>query len=321
MYKKRLAARWAGAWCALLLLCAAPPAARAAKVLRVAYAGSMGTVMDRALGPAFARAEHVRYQGTGQGSYALARLIAAGQLPADVFICITPGPLAVLQRAGLVRAVTPIASTHMVVIYSPASRYASAFRQAARGALPWYDVLRRPGVRFGRSDPRVDPQGANVLLTLQLAERYYHQPGLRKAIAGPPSNPGQIFAEASLISRLEAGQLDATIGYLSAARSRGLPVIALPAQINLGDPAMDRDWYARAHLALSDGTEIHAQPLVFYAALLTHAADPALGRRFIAFLASRKGQEILQAYGYAGVGGTAAKPAPVDRDAALRPRG
>ncbi len=51
-----------------------------AKDLRVAYAGSMGAVMDRHLGPTFAKAHNVQYQGEGQGAYGLAHLIAAHKL-------------------------------------------------------------------------------------------------------------------------------------------------------------------------------------------------------------------------------------------------
>ena len=48
----------------------------AATPLHVAYAGSMGAVMDMHLGPAFAKTHHVTYQGEGQGAYGLAHLIA-----------------------------------------------------------------------------------------------------------------------------------------------------------------------------------------------------------------------------------------------------
>src|SRR5689334_19711871 len=71
------------------------------KLIRVAYAGSMGTVLDTALGPAFARANGVEYQGIGQGAYGLARLLTSGQIQAEVFISITPGPMQIVEQAGL----------------------------------------------------------------------------------------------------------------------------------------------------------------------------------------------------------------------------
>lgn len=287
-------------WLLLALSCMvlAWPAHAAKPILRVAYAGSMGVVMDLSLGPAFVKAQHATWQGMGQGSYALARLLAAGQMRADVFVGITPGPLHVLQKAGKISRATPVASTRMVVIYSPKSRFADAFAAAAKGEKTWYDVLREPGLRLGRTDPAVDPQGANALLTLQLAARYYHQPGLLQEIAGSLQNPSQIFTEASLMSRLEAGQIDAAIGYRSAALSHHLPTIDLPPQIDLAHPELQQRWYARAHLALDGGKTLTAQPLVFYAAVLANARHPKLGHAFIHYLQSPAGQERLRAHGY-----------------------
>lgn len=283
---------------AALGLCLAAFAIHAGETLRVAYAGSMGVVMDNHLGPAFARAHDATYQGIGQGSYGLARLLAAGQVRADVFVAITPGPIEVVRRAGLLDRAVPVASTQMVIAYSPKSRFAADLAAAARGEKPWYRVLQRDGLRFGRTDPATDPQGRNILFTLQLAGRYYHAGDLLAAIAGTPSNPHQIFTETSLLSRLEAGQLDAASGYLSAARSHHLPTIVLPDAINLSNPAMQAKWYDRASIALTDGKPLKVQPLVFYAAVLKNARHPQLARRFVAFLRSPAGQALFRDHGY-----------------------
>ena len=282
---------------ALLLFALAVQAAET-PVVRVAHAGSMGVVMDQDLGPAFAKAHGAQYQGIGQGSYALARLIAGKQLVADAFVGITPGPMEVLKKAGLVAHAVPVASTRMVVVYSPKSRFAVDFKAAAEGKKAWYDVLREPGLRLGRTDPAVDPQGANALLTLQLAARYYHQPKLLQEVAGEWQNPQQMFAEASLMSRLEAGQIDATIGYASAAFSHHLPTIALPAEIDLAQPALQASWYAKAGFTLPSGKKLEAQPLVFYAAVPANAEQPVLGRAFVELLKSAAGQQALRERGY-----------------------
>src|SRR5262249_50441021 len=76
--------------------------AQAADVVRVAYAGSMGVVMDRFIGPAFAKANSVEFQGIGQGAYGLARQLEGRLLQADVFVPITPGPIHILRQAAMI---------------------------------------------------------------------------------------------------------------------------------------------------------------------------------------------------------------------------
>jgi molybdate/tungstate transport system substrate-binding protein len=280
----------------------AASAAQAADVLRVAYAGSMGVVMDRFIGPAFAKANGVEYQGIGQGAYGLARQLQGRLLQADVFISITPGPIDILRDAGMIGAAVPVASTQMVITYSPKSRFLPELEAAAQGKKPWYEVLQTPGLRFGRTDAAIDPQGQNIIFTMLLAQNYYGQPGLADRILGGYQNPQQIFTEASLLSRLEAAQLDASSGYLSAARSHHLPFIELPDEINLSNPQMDVRWYKAVQFSikLPSGREatLNTQPLVFYATVLKDSKRPALAGKFVQFLQSPEGQKMLGDNGY-----------------------
>ncbi len=279
------------------------PAHAAEPVLAVAYAGSMGALMDKALGPAIAREAHVQFQGRGAGAYALAHLLAARKLRADVFVSITPGPIAVLREAGLVDAAVPVASTEMVIAYSPDGPHAAAFREAAAGRLPWYQVLERPGVRYGRTDPTTDPQGRNIVFAMLLAQRYYRQPGLAHRLLGDfQHNAAQIFAEPSLLSRLQSGQIDASSGYRSAVISHKLPYIALPRQINLSDPSQQSGWYDKVHFSITGAggkvAQLSTQPLVFYAAVLKNAGNPHAGKAFIRLMQGAQGQQMFKAYGY-----------------------
>ena len=272
-----------------------------AESLYVAYAGSMGTVMDLHLGPAFARTHHIRYRGEGQGAYGLAHLIAGHKIRPDVFVSITPGPMQVLVRDGLVKQAYPVASTQMCIAYSPTSPYAKEFAAAAAGKRAWYEILEQPGVTFGRTDPRTDPQGQNIVFTLMLAQRYYHVPGLAQHVLHGILNPKQIFTEASLLSRLKSGEMAASSGYLSAVRSLHLPCIRLPDQINLSNPALAKSWYDKAHFTLvvnGKKTVVHPQPLVFYAAVPTNAPHPHLAQEFIRFLEGREGQKMFRETGY-----------------------
>ena len=286
------------------------PAAQAAEpVLAVAYAGSMGALMDKALGPAIARQAHVQYQGQGAGAFGLAHLIASRQINPDVFVSITPGPIDVLRKAGLIDTAVPVASTQMVIAYSPKSKYAQDFEAAAAGKTPWYAVLEKPGVKFGRTDATTDPQGRNIVFTMLLAETYYKQPGLADKILGGVDSHAQIFTEPSLLSRLESGQLDATSGYLSAVISHKLPYVKLPAEINLSDPAQIKEWYSTVHFSikLPNGKtdRLSTQPLVFYAAVLKNAPNPAAGEAFVHLMTSAQGQALFKDYGYSAPKGGA----------------
>ncbi len=284
----------------LLLLAASLSPAAAQGTIRVAYAGSMGVVMDHVIGPQFAKANDATYQGIGQGAYGLARLIIGKKLQADVFITVTPGPVQLLEKAGLVAGqAQPVASTAMVIAYSPKSRFASAL---AGGSTPWYQVLESPGLRFGRTDPKTDPQGRNIVFTMLLAERYYNQPGLAQKILGPFENQAQIFTEPSILTRLEAGQMDASSGYEASVFSHHLPFVRLPDEINLSNPAMTADWYGKVHFTITgpDGKPhvLSTQPLIFYAAVLKTATNPTLAQKFVDFLQSPAGQKDFQDNGY-----------------------
>lgn len=292
---------WAGA----LLIGAgilAAPAAQAAGAFRVAYAGSMGVVMDRFIGPAFAKANGVEYQGIGLGSYGVARQLEGRLMQVDVFVAITSGPIDIVKKAGMIGPAIPVASTQMVIAYSPRSKFVAEFEAAAQGKKPWFEVLQTPGLRFGRTDPATDPQGQNIIFTMLLAQNFYKQPGLAKLILGSYQNPQQIFTEPSMLSRLEAGQIDAASGYLSATKSHHLPFIELPDEINLGNPEMDAKWYKTVQFSikLSSGKEaaLNTQALVFYATVLKDSKQPALAEKFVQLLRSPEGQQMFRDNGY-----------------------
>ena len=179
---------------------------------------------------------------------------------------------------------------------------------AADAGAHWFDLLEKPGLRFGRTDPRTDPQGRNILFTLKLAELYYKAPGLAAKLLGPAINPAEIFTEASLLARLEAGQIDIASGYLSAVHSQRLPYIPLPAEINLGDAGMAGSWYARARMAVPGphGMVTAApQPLLFYAMTLANAPDPKAAAAFLGFLTGSRGKALFARFGYSPPSGPA----------------
>jgi molybdate/tungstate transport system substrate-binding protein len=280
------------------LLLGAATSARADGAITVAFAGSMGVVMDRGLAPAFEAATGTKVHGIGQAAMALAHLITGKSITPDVFVSVSQPPMKLVEAAGLADHAIPVASTSIVLAYAPKSSFAA---QLAAKNADWPTILTTPGLRFGRTDPAADPQGQYVLYTLQLAEIFYKHPGLTQQVAGAPENPAEIFAEPSLLARLESGQIDATLGYESAIISQHLPFIPLPAAINFSNPALARSSYDKASLTLTiKGVTktLHPSPLVFYAAVLKNAANPQAATEFVKFLNGPQGQSILAQYGY-----------------------
>src|SRR5947209_10830092 len=129
--------------------------------LDVAYAGSMGSLMEGALKSAAAQALKLELHGRAQGSSALAQLIVGGSIRPGVFISVTPSPMLTVLRAGKAAIAQPVAHTEMVIAYSPKSRFAARLQAVAEGKARWWEALQEPGLRFGRTDPVTDPQGRN----------------------------------------------------------------------------------------------------------------------------------------------------------------
>jgi molybdate/tungstate transport system substrate-binding protein len=266
--------------------------------LDVAYAGSMGSMMEGPIKAGAAQTLQIAMHGIAQGSDALANLIVGGSLSPDVFIPVTAHPMRTVLSGGKATTATPIARTEMVIAYSPKSKYAQQFSDAAAGkpgAMPWWQILEQSDIAFGRTDPTVDPQGRNILFTLQLAELYYKQPGLAAKIVGPTINPAQIFSEPTVEARLQSGELDAASAYKIQPGPFGVPYLTLPKEINLGDAAM-HDQYVQTSLVLN-GKTYTPEALVYYAAVLDASAHKDSATAFVNWLASGA-QPILGKYFY-----------------------
>jgi molybdate/tungstate transport system substrate-binding protein len=274
--------------------------ASAKGTVNVAYAGSLVNLMEHTLGPAFTRATGYSFQGRGAGSTALANQIRSKLIAPDVFISASAAAYRPLQgdaNGNIVRWSISYATTSMVIGYSPKSRFAAQLQAAASGQTPWYRVLQTPGLRLGRTDPKLDPKGVNTLYTLQLAEQYYQQPGLAQELMGSAENPDQIFPEEELVARLTAGQLDVGFFYRNEVKDAGLPSIALPPQINLGDSTL-ASAYAQASYTTAAGVTQRGAPIAFSVTIPATVRDEAGAEAFVAYLLGSQGRAALTADGF-----------------------
>jgi molybdate/tungstate transport system substrate-binding protein len=267
----------------------------------VLYAGSLATVMENGIGPAFMKETGYTYHGEAQGSLGAAQLLRSHLRTPDVFISADPlvntnllmGP----QNGNVVRWFVVFASSQLVLAYNPRSKFVTKFEEAAANKVPWYEVLATPGLRFGRGDPTVDPKGYRTFFMFGLAARYYHRNDIPKLL-GEPLNPAQIFPEVVLLARVESGQFDAGIFYKHEIVARQMPYISFPDEINLGAQRFS-ELYAQESYTTPSGQQISGAPILFTVSIpeAAHNRDGAVA--FVRFLLTHG--ELLKQFGFGEV--------------------
>jgi molybdate/tungstate transport system substrate-binding protein len=161
----------------------------------------------------------------------------------------------------------------------------------------WYKVLAEPGVHIGRSNPAADPSGYQILQMLQLAQAYYHDPGLAAAVLQNSPDSSVAETETSLLAALQSGQIDYLAIYRSNALEDHLKYIALPTQINLSDSALAAA-YAKVTINAGSLGNLTAKPIIYGLTIPSNAPDPALAQKFIGFVLSPQGQAIMRSNGF-----------------------
>lgn len=188
------------------------------------------------------------------------------------------------------------ARNRMVILYSDQSIGAGEV-----SGDNWWQVVQRPGVRAGRSEPALDPNGYRTLMVFQLAERFYHKPGLAAKLlrAFPPSYMRP--KEADLTALVQAGELDYAFSYLSIARASGLRFVSLPDSIDLSNPDL-APWYSQATVRLpgatpTDTVTFRGEPIVYGMTIPAQAPHAPLARAFLRFALSSRGRQVMAGAG------------------------
>ena len=235
----------------------------------VAYASSLQYLNEKVVSPAFTAATGAGFSGTGNASGTLSSEIAANEISPNVFESVGSDNITPLEPK-YTKWYVQYAGTSIVLAYNPKSKYASEFKAYADGSKPlsslFSTLLQTPGFKLGRTDPNTDPQGRDFIYMLELAQSYYHLPSDTVAkILGTSdfgtANSSQIYAESSLDSTLESGQLDASSAFVTQAIELHLDYIALPVQINLGSAAL-ASTYHNASVTITGNQTKHGSPQV-----------------------------------------------------------
>ena len=163
----------------------------------------------------------------------------------------------------------------------------------------WYEVLARPGVEIGRSNPETDPSGYQTLQMLSLAEKAYSAPGLAARVLANAPLTNMRDTETSLISALQLGQIDYLAIYRSDAIQHKLNYIRLPAKIDLRNP--DDAGLYKAGIAHTKNGDLPGKPIVYAITIPSSAPQPTLAEQYIALLLSPQGQQIMERNGFRSI--------------------
>ena len=246
----------------------------------------------RAALDSFAARTGVTYQLESAGSLETARkLTELGKIPDLIALAdedVFPKVLMPAQATWYVR----FAENRIVLAYTDRSRLAAEI-----DSTNWWQVLQRPGLEIGRSNPDLDPAGYRTLMVFELAERHYSAQGLANSLvkAAPPRNMRP--KEIELVALLESGDLDYAWFYESMARASGMKYVRLPATVDLSSAEL-RDTYATATVRVigssaADTITMQGAPIRYAFSVPLKAAHAALGDRFAEFLLS-DGKKALE---------------------------
>ena len=237
--------------------------------VNVLYAGSLVNLMEKSVGPAFEKETGLHFKGYAAGSNKIANEIKGKLRRGDVFISASPKVNASLTGEANGNHVTwyvNFAESPLLIGYNPKSRFANDFK-----TKKWDQVLQEPGIRLGRTDPKLDPKGAFTVELMTKAAQAYNQPDLVEKTLGAPENPEQVLPEETLVGRLQSGQLDAGFFYSSESGPANIPTVPVT------------------------GVDLKASYTV---TILANAPHPSAAESFVNYLLGSNGQAALKQAGF-----------------------
>lgn len=205
------------------------------------------------------------------------------------------------------------ARNRMVIAYTNQSRYASEIDENN-----WYEILGRPDVRFGFSNPNADPCGYRSLMVIQLAEVHHDNSTIFDDLIennaniivsyennvysievpqtedlGPNTDKVEITEKSvNLLAKLTEGSVDYAFEYRSVAVQNGFNFVELPAEIDLSGTEFENTY--KQVKVFSGGKWHTGKPIVYGVTIPKNAPHREGAIEFVKLLISGKGQQVLQ---------------------------
>jgi molybdate/tungstate transport system substrate-binding protein len=282
-------------------------------VLKVIPAGSLLQPFDEVENAFEAQYPYVDVQVEGHGSIQAIRQVTDLHRPIDVIAVADESLIPDLMfrtdpmtGTNFTDSDTPFATNAMVIAFTNKSRYADEITPEN-----WGEVLSRPDVRVGFSNPMLDAAGYRSIMVTLLADRYYQNSTLFPVLIGShftpplvaedeggiatvtlpevlrPSDEKLVIRDGSIfvLSHLEAGGIDYAFEYRSVAEGHNLKWINLPQEIDLSSQDY-ADGYAKVRVILgfqrfsAIGQDRIGQPIVYAVTIPNNARNRELAQEF-----------------------------------------
>ncbi len=207
------------------------------------------------------------------------------------------------------------AKNEMTLAYAETSRYADEIT-----AENWYEILQREDVKWGFSNPNLDPCGYRTPMVIQLAETEYGDDTLFENMVSSycaitcsetdgvyliDSNMEDLAPDTDklsirdksveLVSLVESGGLDYAFEYSSVAKQHGMMYLDLPASIDLSELSYT-DTYATVKVEKTTGTST-GKPIVYGVTVPGNAPHPEYGALFIQYMIDDTGDAVFNDLG------------------------
>ncbi|MDI3472955.1 MAG: molybdate/tungstate transport system substrate-binding protein [Thermotogaceae bacterium] len=187
------------------------------------------------------------------------------------------------------------ASNSMVLAFTENSRYSEELNDSN-----WFEIIFRPDVKFGYSNPDIDPCGYRALMVCKLAEKHYGVPNIFQKLK-TSKNALILKKSVDLVSYLQLGELDYAFLYRSEAVSSGLKFIEFPAEINLAFEEFKTSYKnAVVEITGKDGekTKVTGEPIYYSFTVPVGAQNRKTAVEFLKFLLSKEGKAVFKKYGF-----------------------
>jgi molybdate/tungstate transport system substrate-binding protein len=211
------------------------------------------------------------------------------------------------------------AVNRMTLAYTDNSRYSDEITSDN-----WYEILRRSDVKWGFSNPNLDPCGYRSPMVIQLAEAEYGDNMIFEDLVEANSditatetagvytinanmtdlnpNTARLMIRdksVDLVAFVQEGGLDYAFEYSSVAKQNGLKYLELPVTIDLSS-ADYADTCKTVKIELTTTTNTGA-PIVYGLTIPKNAPNPTFAEEFVKYIITESGQTSLSSSGQPAV--------------------